>query len=94
MENMTTLSVNELPAGDRTTLEHLLGGQLTSGQQVFIMAFQPGVVMDETTRDAARTRLEETFAAQARRAAERGISADDADAAVEEAIQNVRSRRD
>ena len=91
---MTTLSVNQLPSGDRTTLEHLLGQPLTSEQQVFIMAFQPGVVGDEASLAAARAQLQETFAAQARRAAERGISTDEADAAVDEAIQHIRSQRD
>lgn len=83
--------VDDLPATDRQTLEHLLGQTLSGGQQVIIMALSPGV-QSEKTRAAARGRLQRTFARAAEYASETGVSPAEADAAVEEAMQAIRPR--
>ena len=92
MEPMTTRNVVDLPAGDRAALEHLLGRPLSTDQSVFIMAFVPAASADGATRAEARERLEKTFNAAANRAASSGITAEEADSAVEEAMRHVRPR--
>ena len=47
---------------------------------------------DEATRAAAMSRLEQTFAAAQLYARENNISAEEADAAIAEAMDNVRGR--
>lgn len=91
---MTTRTVQDLPTGERKALEQLLGRPLGEAQQVFIMAFTPGLAPDEATRAAARSRLERTFAAAGEHARERSITGEEADAAVEEAMQHVRNRKE
>ena len=73
--------------GERLALEHLLGGPSAEQQQVLIMTFTPGAMPDEAPRAAARVRLERTFAANRQYAVEPAIAADEADAAVAEAIR-------
>ena len=53
------------------------------------MTFTPGVMPDEATRAAARARLEQTFAPNQQHASEQGITADDSDAAVTDAMDHV-----
>lgn len=89
MESHTTYNVNDIPLGERTAIEHLLGQPLRSDQSVFIMAFSPGLA-SEATRSAARERLQRQFQSQADRTAD--VSAAEADAAVDEAMQQVRPR--
>lgn len=92
METITTRDVSDLPASERAAIEHLLGQPLASEQKVFIMAYTPGAVASVSARAEARANLERTFATQARRADELGISADEADAAVEDAMRHGRLR--
>ena len=85
--------------------KHLIGGraaglarglarpqQIRENQQVFILLVTPGAVPDEQTRRAAAARIERTLDAAERHAAERGITAQEADAAVAEAMEQVRPR--
>jgi type IV pilus biogenesis protein CpaD/CtpE len=89
MESMTLHNVSEIAESDRAALEHLVGRPLSAEQQVVILTYTPGVA-DETTRAAARESLARTLAAAAQRAAERGVTAEEADAAVDEAMRHVR----
>ena len=92
MESTSTRNVTDLASPDRQTLEHLLGKALEGNEQVFIMTYVPGAVPDESVRKAARSRMEQTFAAVDEHAAQIGLSAEEADAAVEEAMERVRPR--
>jgi hypothetical protein len=87
-------NVNDIDSADRQAIEHLLGRPLDADQNVFIMAFTPGATPDAATREQARKRLESTLAATQRHATDKGVTADEADAAVEEAMQHVRPRSD
>lgn len=87
MESLTTRNVSDLPLGERTALEQLLGKPLTSEQAVFVMAFSPGRA-EPSARAEARKRLEQQFQAQGGN----GAAAAEADAAVEEAMLHVRRR--
>lgn len=91
MEHATLRNVTDVQGDKRTALEGLLGQQLSENQQVFIMVFTPGVVPDDETRQAAR--IEKTLDESERQAAARGITAEEADAAVDEAMEHVRHRR-
>lgn len=93
MEHATLRNVTDVQGDKRTALEGLLGQQLSDNQQVFIMVFTPGVVPDDATRQAAAARIEKTLDESERRAASRGVTAEEADAAVDEATEHVRHRR-
>jgi len=92
MEAMTIRNLNEMPSAERTALEALLGGKLSSEQQVFVIAYTPGVAPDPVVRPAARQRLMKTFEAIDTNAEKYGVSAEEADAAIEEEMEHVRPR--
>lgn len=93
MESMTDRSVNEMPAAERKAIEALLGRKLEPAQQVFIMAYTPNTAPSEAVREAARESLEETFAKIDEHAKAEGITPEEADAALDEAIEQVRPRK-
>ena len=92
MDFATTRPVTELPLPDRQAIEHLLGGSLADQQQVFIMSFTPGQPPDEAARAAGRSRLQQTFVGAQQHAEQHGITDAQADAAVAEAMDQVRRR--
>ncbi len=92
MKTMTTRNVNEMPEIEKQALEALLGQPLKKDQQVFVMAYTPGVVPDEQTREAARKTLQQTFEAVDQHAREEGIGSAAADTAVDEALEQIRPR--
>ena len=89
---MTIRNVNEIPSSQRSMLESLLGRQLTPEQQVFVIAYTPNVAPDPAVRAAARKRLEETFKVIDQNVQARGVTPEEAEAAIEEAMEHVRPR--
>ena len=89
MESVTR-NVSEIQAGEKRWLETLLGQQLRENQQVFIMVFTPNVVPDEGTRRAAAARMDQTFEQADAHARDHGVTTDEADTAVQEAMDHVR----
>lgn len=89
---MTTRDLNEIPSAERTALEALLDSKLSSEQQVIVIAYTPGITPGPEMRPAARQRLMKSFEWIDKNSEERGISADEADAAIEEAMEHVRPR--
>jgi len=87
-------NVGNLQAGGKRWLEDILGQQLQEGQQIFIMVLSPGTEPDETARRQARTGLEAVFHKTEAHAREQSIDDDDIDAAIREAMQHVRPRKD
>jgi hypothetical protein len=85
-------NVDDIESADRQALEHLLGRPLEGDQKVFIMAFTPGKTPDAAVREQARADLQETLAAIQRHASDTLVTAEEADAAVEEAMLHVRPR--
>jgi hypothetical protein len=83
-----------LPATERQTLEGLLGQTLGPDQQVFIIAYTPNVAPEKTAREAARAGLQKIFEKVDQYAAAHGATPEEAEAAVEEAMQYVRPRKD
>ncbi|MGH7199849.1 MAG: hypothetical protein ACREJB_04545 [Planctomycetaceae bacterium] len=89
---MVTRHVRDLPADEKHALEHLLGEPLRDDQQVCVMVLPPDVVPDEKKRREAAQRLHRFLDDAERRAQELGITSEEADAAVEEAMRHVRRR--
>ncbi len=90
---MTNRNMNEMPTAERKAIEALLGRELDPAQQVFIMAYTPNTAPSKAEREAARASLERTFAMIDRRATVEGITPEEADAALDEAVQQVRPRK-
>lgn len=90
METTVTRSVNEIAADEKKALEGMLGGPLSSDQQVFILTYTPGAPPDDDAQAAAKERLRKSLSAS--RAAADGISSSEADDAIAEAMAHVRRR--
>jgi hypothetical protein len=75
-------------------LEDIPGQQLQEDQQVFIMVLSPGTEPDDDALRQARAGLEATFQKTAAYAQEHGIADEEIDAAIEEAMDQVRPRKD
>lgn len=89
---MISLPVNEIPEPDRRSLENLLGRSLAADQQVMVVVFAAGKVPNEVARRAAAESIRRTLAEADQRRAAHGITDEEADAAVDEAMQHVRPR--
>jgi len=61
-------------------------------QHVLIMVYTPAAIPDEETRGKARKNLDRIYAKADARAAQQGVTHDEYDAAVDEAIAHVRGR--
>ncbi|HEV3259534.1 MAG TPA: hypothetical protein VG013_21895 [Gemmataceae bacterium] len=85
-------SVKDIQESEKRWLERLLGRPLGEDQQVFIMVLTPGSAPDEATRRKARAGLERIFDKTQEYAKTHGITDEEADAAVEEAMRQVRPR--
>jgi len=75
---------------ERRSVEHLLGHPLQDDEQVYILAFKPGVIPDEQTRRRALANLQQMFAAAEQHSMEQAVSDTEIDAAVEEAMDQIR----
>ena len=89
---MNTRDVSEIPAGDRQTLEGILGVPLAAGQHLFIVAYTPGAPPDEEVHRSAQDRLEETLATNQSFAEHQGVTPAEADEAIDEAMRQIRRR--
>lgn len=90
MTTMTTRNVNEIASAERAALEALLGGKLSSEQQVFVIAYTPAVMPDPDARAAARQRLIKTFEEIDRNGDPSSVSEEEADATIKEAMERDR----
>ncbi len=93
MSEMISLPVNEIAEPERRSLENLLGHPLAAGQQVFVMVFSAGKVSDKATRQAAAENIRRTLDNVDRHQATYGITDDEINAAMDEAMHQVRPRR-
>lgn len=89
---MISLPVNDLPEPDRRSLENLLGHPLEADQQVFVLVFSAGQVSDSATRRAATQNIRSALDKADHHRTVRGITDDEVDAALDEAMGNVRPR--
>jgi hypothetical protein len=87
-------SVKDIQDSGKRWLEELLGQRLRENQQVVIMVLSPGTEPDEEARHRARAGLEATFRKTEAYAQEHGITDQEIEAAIEEAMEDVRRRTD
>ena len=93
MDTTTTKNVMDIPSTERQALEHLLGAPLEPQQSVMIFSYTPGTLPADEAREAARVQIERMMATNQQLAANQGITAEESDAAIDEAMTQVRKRR-
>ena len=92
-ELLTVQKVNDLQDDGKRWLENVFGKHLMENQQVFIMAFTPGAQPDETTRRRALACVKQTMSTVEKNLSAAGVSDGEFDAAVDEAMEDVRRRQ-
>ena len=90
MESNTFRDVRDLAGDEKRSLETLLRQPLDEGQRVFIMSYRPGVVPDDASRQKAHAVLMQTMDETHRHG--QSLTSEEADAAVDEAMQQARPR--
>ena len=90
---MIDRNVRELPPAERQAIEALLGRSLEADQQVFILAYTPSAAPSKSIRDAARAGLQQTFAKIDEYARAHGVTPEEAEAALDEALERLPRRR-
>jgi hypothetical protein len=92
-EPIAVQSVKDIQPSGKRWLEDVLGQRLEEDQQVFIMVFTPGVLPDDATRRQALARIEGTLAKVDEHGRADGVTPENSDAAVQEAMEQVRRRQ-
>jgi hypothetical protein len=91
-ELLTVQNVKDLQDGGKRWLETVLGQLLKESQQVFIMVFTPGIERDEGSRRRALASIKQNMAEVEKNLTEQGVTGEEFDAAVDEAMEDVRRR--
>jgi hypothetical protein len=86
-------NVKDIEPSQRHWLESEMGKPLQDNQQVIIRVVSIGVEPDGETRDAAIADMQELSTKGSQHRQTLGASVDEADRAVEQAMQHVRPRR-
>jgi hypothetical protein len=92
MDATAIRNVNQIPADEKRALETLLGATLEPEQQVLILTYRRNVRPDDDARQAARQRIADTIAVNQQFAVSQGVSPEEADAAIDEAMSQIRHR--
>jgi len=92
MDAMIAKKVSDIPDAKRALLEELIGRHLGADQQVLIMVVNPIAVPSDATRRQAAAGIRQIIAEARARADAQGITEEEADSAVEEAMAHVRRR--
>jgi hypothetical protein len=92
MNAMVTHSVNDIPDAARRALEDLLGRHLEANQKVCLVVISPPQEPDEETRRQAVERIRRRQAKTDQHMAELGITTEEFNAAVDEALEHIRPR--
>lgn len=90
MSAVVARKVGELAAAKRALLEELLGRHLSADQQVLIVVVDAEDTPGEAARRQAAAGIRQLFVDARERAANQEFTAEDAGAAVEEAMAQVR----
>jgi hypothetical protein len=86
-------NVTDIAGDDRRGLEHLVGAHLQDNQQILIQILDIGVTQPDEVRSAAMQRAA-AIAEQGRiHAAAQGVTLEDTDQAIDDAIRNARQQR-
>jgi hypothetical protein len=92
METSPVNTAANLSLTQREAIESMVGRTLESQDMVFVIVMRPGQEPSAADKARARRRLERIFEQSDRYGAEHGIQPDQADAAIDAAVQDVRSR--
>jgi hypothetical protein len=92
METKPFSSAADLSSAQRQAVESMVGRTLESQDMVFLVVMRPGQEPTAADKAGARARLERVFQQSDRFGQEQGIKPDSADAAIDAAVQDVRSR--
>ena len=93
MDRTAVCSVNTLDEPQRQAFESVVGSPLAPDQRVFILVYSPGAAPDEEKRRRAREKLDAIYQKADAHVAQLGVTQDEFDAAVDEAVENTRRRR-
>lgn len=85
-------NVSEIQEDQKRWLEDALGKQLQGNQRIVIMVLNPGALADDALRQQALADLKQLFAKGGEHAQRQGISEQEADEALDEAMRHVRPR--
>ncbi len=85
-------NVKDLQDGGKRWLENALGQHLHESQQVFIMVFTPGIQPDDASRRQALASVQQITAQVGKNLADQGVTDEQFDAAVDNAMDDVRRR--
>ena len=86
-------NVADIEGNERHIYESVLGQQLRDHQQVIIRVISPGVVPDEAVRDSALDEACEIAKRGRTNAAAQGMTEEEVNATIDEAIKEVRRQR-
>ncbi len=86
-------NVQEIKASERKVYEDVLGEHLQDSQRVLIMVLNPGVELDEAIRNKAMDDFHQLCKQGTENRERLGVSVEEADQIVDEAIQHVRSQK-
>ncbi len=91
MENIAIQKANELPSDARRAVEQVLGRALEHDEEVSIMAFSPHEAPTGDARQALARQLEDRITRTAARV--QNVSTEEQEAAIDEAVNHVRSKQ-
>jgi hypothetical protein len=91
MQTISIQKASDLSAAARAAVEQLLGRTIAPDEEISIVASPPQQASPSESREAVARRLEAFLDRRAEKV--KDISAEDSDAAIEEAIDHVRHSR-
>jgi hypothetical protein len=94
MDGIAVRNVKQLPSQQKQSLEDLVGRQLQDDQQVFILAFTPGLAPSDEARAATMAGLKKTWEKVDQHMQTQGITPEEFEEVVNEAVEHVRRCQD
>lgn len=91
-EFVAVQNVKDLQNTDKQWLENLLGHHLEQNQQVYIMVFTPGIEPDATAKRHGLAVMQQTWNHVEGNLQDKGVTGGEFDAAIDEAMQQLRRR--
>jgi hypothetical protein len=92
MEATSFSNVADLSQEQRLAVESMVGRPLQAEDRVFLVVLRPNREPTAEAKARARARVEQVFAQTDRYGQEHGITADEADAAIDQAVREIRSQ--
>ena len=92
METTSFSNAADLSQWQRLAVESIVGRPLQAEDRVFVAVLQPNREPTAAAKARARERLGQVFAQVDRFGQEHGITADEADAAIDLAVREIRSQ--